>query len=67
MLTDDGRSISRSVTSLKIIVNDLINLLYYNNDNKTGNVLDYLYHQRYYKVIDINFIKTNKCEYSSTN
>ena len=25
-----------------------------NNDSKTGNLLDYLYHQNYYKLLGIN-------------
>ena len=36
-----------------------------NDDYTTGNLLDYLYQQKYYKLI--GFIKTNKYEYSSTN
>ena len=33
-----------------------------NDDYTTGNLLDYLYHQKHY-----GFIKANKYEYSSTN
>ena len=32
-----------------------------NNDYTTGNLLDYLYHQNYYKLIGINLLRqTNK-------
>ena len=39
------------------------------NDNyTTGKLLDYLHHQKYYKLIGIDrFIKANKYKYSSTN
>ena len=28
-----------------------------NNDYKTGNLLDYLYHQNYYRLIDIDLLR----------
>ena len=37
------------------------------NDYTTRNLLDYLYHEKYYTLIWYRFIKANKCEYSSTN
>ena len=38
-----------------------------NDDHTTGNLLDYLYHQNYYKLIFIDLSKPNKYNYSSTN
>ena len=37
------------------------------NDYTTRNLLDNLYHEKYYTLIWYRFIKANKCEYSSTN
>ena len=37
-----------------------------NDDYTTGNVLDYLYHQKYYKLIGIDLL-TQTNGYSSTN
>ena len=38
-----------------------------NNDYEAGSLLDYLYHQKNCKTHWYWFIKTNKCQYSSTN
>ena len=37
------------------------------NDYTIGNLLDYFYHRKYYKIHWYRFIKANKYEYSSTN
>ena len=38
-----------------------------NNEYTARNLLDYLYHQNYYKLIGINLFKTSKYDYSTKN
>ena len=38
-----------------------------NDKNINGNLLDYLYHQTYYKLIGIDLLRQKKCKCSSTN
>ena len=38
-----------------------------NYNYKTGNLLDYLYHQKYYKLIGKDLSRQKKYEYSSTD
>ena len=38
---DDGRSISRNVASLNILVHDVINLLYYEHWTESKNIFTY--------------------------
>ena len=57
-MPDDGRSISRNVASLNILVHDVINLLYYTG----GNLLDYEYFRDHYKLIAIDLSKQIELE-----
>ena len=38
-----------------------------NDDYTTGNLIDYLYHQKHYKRTGTDLSKQKKCKYSPTN